>query len=97
MQAQSSGSHGHLCSVSVIKEGYETKLLCSVLLADLFHSPSHGMASTATTLYLELHKRFIHNLDRAKDSYEYVVTDQLRMSGELLNRHHIVVLFQAIV
>ena len=39
------------------------------------------MSSVAPSLHLELHKKFIHNLDRAKDSYEFAVTDQLRMSG----------------
>ena len=43
-----------------------------------------GMSSTAPTLYRDLHRQFIHNLDRAKDSYEFMVTDHLRMSGELI-------------
>lgn len=50
------------------------------------------MSSSAPALYHELHKKFIHNLDRAKDSYEFVVTDQLRMSGELLSRLRVPVL-----
>ncbi len=41
------------------------------------------MSAAAPTLHRELHKTFVHNLDRAKDSYEFAVTDQLRMSGAL--------------
>ena len=44
-----------------------------------------NMSSAAPALHLELHKQFIHHLDRAKDSYEFAVTDQLRMSGAILN------------
>ena len=43
------------------------------------------MSSAAPTLYRDLHKKFIHNLDRAKDSYEFAVTDQLRMSGKFFD------------
>jgi hypothetical protein len=45
------------------------------------------MSAAAPALHSELHKKFVHNLDRAKDSYEFAVTDQLRMSGKLLNPH----------
>ena len=58
----------------------------------LIESAPVGMSSSAPALYRELHKKFIHDLDRAKDSYEFVVTDQLRMSGELLIRHRLPVL-----
>ncbi len=53
------------------------------LLADC--RPVSGMSSAAPTLYRDLHKKFIHNLDRAKDSYEFAVTDQLRMSGKFFD------------
>jgi hypothetical protein len=49
-----------------------------------YSRPVRGMSSAAPTLYRDLHKKFIHNLDRAKDSYEFAVTDQLRMSGKFL-------------
>jgi geranylgeranyl transferase type-2 subunit beta len=39
------------------------------------------MSSSVPELFCDLHKKFIHNLDRAKDSYEFAITDQLRMSG----------------
>jgi hypothetical protein len=91
MQFQVDGSSGAFAGVAPLRYTMRQKSGCDhcvevVSCRSLADSrPVCCMSSAAPTLYRDLHKKFIHNLDRAKDSYEFAVTDQLRMSGKFFD------------